>query len=70
MLEIGTGWGGFAVFAAETTGCRVTTTTISGEQYRLAAARVRKRGLEDRVTVLRSDSATSPAATTSWSPSR
>jgi cyclopropane-fatty-acyl-phospholipid synthase len=55
VLEIGTGWGGFAVHAAATTGCRVTTTTISAEQFEFARARVREAGLEDRITVLDRD---------------
>jgi cyclopropane-fatty-acyl-phospholipid synthase len=55
VLEIGTGWGGFAVHAAATRGCRVTTTTISKEQHDHAVARVRAAGLEDRVTVLMED---------------
>ena len=55
VLEIGTGWGGFALHAARHYGCRVTTTTISREQYELAAARVREAGLEDRITLLQSD---------------
>ena len=55
VVEIGTGWGGFAVHAAGRYGCRVTTTTISAEQHAYAAARVRAAGLEDRVTVLRED---------------
>ena len=55
VLEIGTGWGGFAVHAAATRGCRVTTTTISREQHAHALARVRAAGLEDRVTVLAQD---------------
>jgi cyclopropane-fatty-acyl-phospholipid synthase len=55
VIEIGTGWGGFAVHAAATRGCRVTTTTISAEQHAYAVARVREAGLEDLVTVLRSD---------------
>ena len=55
LLEIGTGWGGLAVFMAERTGCRVTTTTISAEQYRHACERVRTAGLEDRVEVLMQD---------------
>jgi cyclopropane-fatty-acyl-phospholipid synthase len=55
VLEIGTGWGGFAVHAAATRGCRVTTTTISREQHDQAVARVREAGLEDRVTVLLDD---------------
>ncbi len=55
VLEIGTGWGGFAVYAAEQFGCRVTTTTISREQHDYASARVRAAGLEERVTVLLAD---------------
>jgi cyclopropane-fatty-acyl-phospholipid synthase len=55
VLEIGTGWGGFALYAAEHYGCRVTTTTISREQHAFASARVRAAGLEDRVTVLLED---------------
>ena len=55
LLEIGTGWGGLAVHAAREHGCRVTTTTISREQHRLAVERVREAGLEDRVTVLLED---------------
>jgi cyclopropane-fatty-acyl-phospholipid synthase len=55
VIEIGTGWGGFAIHAARNHGCRVTTTTISREQYELAAQRVREAGLEDRITLLRED---------------
>ena len=55
VLEIGTGWGGFAMHAASRHGCRVTTTTISPSQYRLARERVRAAGLEDRITILRED---------------
>lgn len=55
LLEIGTGWGGMAVHAASRFGCRVTTTTISREQHALATDRVRKAGLDDRVTVLLED---------------
>jgi cyclopropane-fatty-acyl-phospholipid synthase len=55
VLEIGTGWGGFAVYAAERYGCQVTTTTISREQHAYASERVRAAGLEDRVTVLLED---------------
>ena len=49
VLEIGTGWGGFAVHAATTRGCRVTTTTISKEQHDVAAERVRAAGVEHLV---------------------
>ena len=55
VLEIGTGWGGFACYAAERYGCRVTTTTISREQHAYATARVEAAGLQDRVTVLCED---------------
>ncbi len=55
LLEIGTGWGGFAIHAAGRYGCRVTTTTVSREQYELARSRVHEAGLSDRVTVLRRD---------------
>ncbi|MGD8347467.1 MAG: cyclopropane-fatty-acyl-phospholipid synthase family protein, partial [Lysobacterales bacterium] len=48
-------WGGFAVHAAKNHGCRVTTTTISQEQFDLANERVRSAGLQDRVTVLKDD---------------
>jgi cyclopropane-fatty-acyl-phospholipid synthase len=55
VLEIGTGWGGFALHAATHYGCRVTTTTISREQYALAQERIAQAGLSDRVTVLLED---------------
>lgn len=55
VVEIGTGWGGFALHAARRYGCRVTTTTISQEQYALATQRVAEAGLADRVTVLQRD---------------
>jgi cyclopropane-fatty-acyl-phospholipid synthase len=55
VLEIGTGWGGFAVYAAAEHGCHVTTTTISAEQYEYARRRVHEAGLDDRVTVLDAD---------------
>ena len=55
VIEIGTGWGGFAIYAAENYGCHVTTTTISREQYDLAKSRVAAAGLEDRVTLLFDD---------------
>jgi cyclopropane-fatty-acyl-phospholipid synthase len=55
VLEIGAGWGGFAIYAAREHGCRVTTTTISAEQHAYASERVREAGLADLVTVLRED---------------
>ena len=54
VVEIGTGWGGFALHAARHYGCRVTT-TISREQHDLAAARIQQAGLGERVTLLQSD---------------
>jgi cyclopropane-fatty-acyl-phospholipid synthase len=51
VLEIGSGWGGFALYAAGEVGCRVTSITISREQLDLARERVRAAGLEDRVDV-------------------
>jgi cyclopropane-fatty-acyl-phospholipid synthase len=55
LLEIGSGWGGMALHAARHYGCRVTTTTISQEQYEFTLARVREAGLEQRVEVLCED---------------
>jgi cyclopropane-fatty-acyl-phospholipid synthase len=55
VLEIGTGWGGFALHAARRYGCRVTTTTISPSQFALARERVHAAGLSDRVTLLLED---------------
>lgn len=54
VLEIGAGWGGFALYAARHYGCRVTTTTISRQQYALARERIRAAGLE-RLIELRLD---------------
>ena len=55
VLEIGTGWGTFAIHAAGKYGCRVTTTTISEEQFRMATQRVQEAGLSDRITILKQD---------------
>jgi cyclopropane-fatty-acyl-phospholipid synthase len=55
LLEIGTGWGAFAIHAASRYGCQVTTTTISANQLARARQRVAAAGLTDRVTVLRAD---------------
>ncbi len=49
VLEIGCGWGGFAAFAAEEIGCRVTGLTISKEQFAYARERIAAAGLSDRV---------------------
>jgi|APGre2960657468_1045069.scaffolds.fasta_scaffold01748_9 cyclopropane-fatty-acyl-phospholipid synthase len=51
VLEIGTGWGGWSLHAAQTYGCRVTTVTISQQQYDLARSRIAAAGLADRVDV-------------------
>ncbi|HBC56262.1 MAG TPA: SAM-dependent methyltransferase [Gammaproteobacteria bacterium] len=55
VLEIGTGWGGFAIHAAKNYGCQVVTTTISEAQYAWAIERVAEAQLEDRITVLQQD---------------
>ena len=55
LLEIGTGWGTFAIYAAKRYGCRVTTTTISEQQYACAHERIRAAGLGDRITLLQKD---------------
>ncbi|MEE4278625.1 MAG: cyclopropane-fatty-acyl-phospholipid synthase family protein [Halieaceae bacterium] len=55
LIEIGTGWGGMAIHAATHYGCRVTTTTISREQYEYARGRVEALGLADRITLLLED---------------
>lgn len=55
VIEIGTGWGGFAVHAASHYGCHVTTTTISEQQYEYARTRVDALGLAGKITLLKSD---------------
>jgi cyclopropane-fatty-acyl-phospholipid synthase len=55
VLEIGGGWGGFAVHAAKTYGCHVTTTTISPEQYRFAESRIKEEDLAQQITLLSAD---------------
>lgn len=55
VLEVGCGWGGFAIHAARRYGCRVTAITISPSQYELATQRIREAGLGDRITVLLED---------------
>jgi cyclopropane-fatty-acyl-phospholipid synthase len=55
VVEIGTGWGGFAVYAAKNYGCHVTTTTISREQHALAAKRVADAGMGAHVALLLED---------------
>jgi cyclopropane-fatty-acyl-phospholipid synthase len=51
VIEIGTGWGGWALHAVQNYGCRVTSLTISQAQYDLAQARIKAAGLQDRITV-------------------
>lgn len=55
VVEIGTGWGGFAIYAAKHFGCHVTTTTISQKQYEWAKRRIQEENLEDRITLLFED---------------
>jgi len=55
VVEIGTGWGGFAMHAARNYGVHVTTTTISDEQYLFAQDRIKSTGLQDRITLLKKD---------------
>ncbi len=51
VLEIGSGWGSFSIYMAQNYGCRVTTITISKEQYELASRRIIEAGLTDRITI-------------------
>ena len=55
VVEIGTGWGGFAIYAAKHYGCKVTTTTISQQQYDEAVLRVNAENLTDKITLLLND---------------
>jgi len=55
LLEIGTGWGGLAIYAAKNFGCKVTTTTISDAQYAYAEQRIKELGLTDKITLLKKD---------------
>lgn len=55
LIEIGTGWGGLAIYAASKYGCKVTTTTISDEQYNYAKDRVQRLGLSEQITLLKKD---------------
>ena len=55
LLEVGCGWGGLAIYAAENFGCRVTATTISQRQFDHAKAEIDKRGLAGRITLLQQD---------------
>ncbi len=51
ILEIGSGWGSFSIEAAQQTGCRVTTVTISAAQYKLAKERIEAAGLSDQIEI-------------------
>ncbi len=55
VLEIGSGWGGNAIYMAKNYGCKVTSLTISEEQFKLANERIQKENLSDKVTVLLKD---------------
>ncbi|MBX9653597.1 cyclopropane-fatty-acyl-phospholipid synthase family protein [bacterium] len=55
VLEIGAGWGGFAIHAAQHYDCRITTTTISKEQFEVARDRIHRAKLNDRITLLQKD---------------
>ncbi|MDG1713199.1 MAG: cyclopropane-fatty-acyl-phospholipid synthase [Woeseiaceae bacterium] len=55
IIEIGTGWGGFAIYAAKNFGCKVTSTTISKKQFLFAKQRVEEAGLSDQITLLLED---------------
>ncbi len=55
VLEIGTGWGGFAIYAAKNYGCKVSTTTISQQQFDFAEQRIEAEGLSDKITLLCED---------------
>ncbi|QAX86868.1 SAM-dependent methyltransferase [Pseudomonas sp. DTU12.3] len=55
LLEIGTGWGSMALYAAQNYGCRVTTTTLSKEQFAFTAQRIEQLGLQQQVTLLLED---------------
>lgn len=55
VVEIGTGWGSFALHAARNYNCKITTTTISEEQYQLACQRVKDAGLQERIEIVKKD---------------
>lgn len=55
VIEIGTGWGGFAIYAAKNYGCKVTTATISIEQYKFAKQKIKEAGLGKKIKVLLKD---------------
>ena len=55
VIEIGTGWGAMAIYMAEQYGCQVTTTTISEEQHAYAEQKIKERGLEGKITLIKED---------------
>jgi cyclopropane-fatty-acyl-phospholipid synthase len=55
ILEIGTGWGGFAIYAAQNYGCKITTTTISDKQYAFVKEKIKQLGLENQIELLNLD---------------
>lgn len=55
VIEIGTGWGGFAIYAAQNYGCHITTTTISKKQYSYTKKLVKEKNLKEKITVLNKD---------------
>ncbi|EKO3397310.1 cyclopropane-fatty-acyl-phospholipid synthase family protein [Vibrio fluvialis] len=55
VIEIGTGWGAMAIYMAQHCGCKVTTTTISEEQFAYAEAEITRLGLEAQITLLKQD---------------
>jgi cyclopropane-fatty-acyl-phospholipid synthase len=55
VIEIGSGWGGFAIYAAQHFGCRVTTTTISDQQFKLAQQRIADSGVANRIELVMKD---------------
>ena len=55
LLEIGTGWGGFAIYAAQEYGCKITTTTISNKQHAFVKEKIKQLGLEHQIELLNLD---------------
>lgn len=55
LLEIGTGWGGFAIYAAQQYGCKITTTTISDKQYAFVKEKIKQLGLDGQIQLLNLD---------------
>lgn len=66
VLEIGTGWGSFAIEAVKRTGCRVTTITLSTEQKAMAEKRIEEAGLSDKIEVRLQDYRALPVPTTPY----